>query len=231
MSRAALHSASGVELYTPGYIADAARAALGGTIDLDPASCALANKTIKATGYFTGGSVITDGLQTPWVGCFAPTSGGSTVFLNPPGGTLNRETYEPMPRDPETGKQASGGISAAAVWWQKLLLEYRAGHVRSAVYYCFRLDVLQTIQGKRFKGFEVPYVYPFCIFKKRPKHYTATGEGKSPTHACAVFFLPERAPGSYKFAIGRAKSAPGGFEGASVDRFQRAFAPLGTVRV
>lgn len=223
MSREALHSAGGVELYTPGYIADAARAALGGTIDLDPASCAFANKTIRATGYFTGGSVITDGLQTPWVGCFAPKRKGCTVFLNPPGGTLNRETYEPMPRD-ENGKQASGGISAAAVWWQKLLLEYRAGRVRSAVYYCFRLDVLQTIQGKRFKGFEPPHVYPFCIFKQRPKHYTEHGEGKSPTHAGAVFFLPERGGGA-----GGVSEVE--FRDAKVARFVSAFSPLGVVRV
>ncbi len=50
------------EWYTPSYIIEAARQVLG-SIDLDPASCALANQTVKAAKYFT---VDDDGLAQSW---------------------------------------------------------------------------------------------------------------------------------------------------------------------
>jgi hypothetical protein len=62
------------EHYTPRKYLDAARAVLGGTIDLDPASCAEANKTVRATTFFDADD---DGLTKEWVG---------TVWLNPPYG-------------------------------------------------------------------------------------------------------------------------------------------------
>lgn len=59
------------EWYTPGAYLDAARAAMGG-IDLDPASCAHANKTVRAATYFDRAA---DGLSRHWFG---------RVWLNPP---------------------------------------------------------------------------------------------------------------------------------------------------
>lgn len=53
-----------VEYYTPPEITSAARATLGG-IDLDPASCAIANKTVQASRYFTKED---DGLSQKWFG-------------------------------------------------------------------------------------------------------------------------------------------------------------------
>jgi hypothetical protein len=61
----------GDEYYTPPYIIAAARQVLG-TIDLDPASCALAQRVIQAEAYLTKAD---DGLSVPWYG---------TVWLNPP---------------------------------------------------------------------------------------------------------------------------------------------------
>ena len=59
------------EWYTPSKYIEAARAVMG-SIDLDPASCALANKTVQADTYYTKEN---NGLELPWYG---------NVWLNPP---------------------------------------------------------------------------------------------------------------------------------------------------
>jgi hypothetical protein len=53
-----------VEYYTPGEIIEPARRVMG-AIDLDPASSALANTTVRARRYFTKA---TDGLRQQWYG-------------------------------------------------------------------------------------------------------------------------------------------------------------------
>lgn len=53
-----------VEFYTPPEIVDAARRVMG-AIDLDPASCEVANRTVKAARYFTKED---DGLKQSWSG-------------------------------------------------------------------------------------------------------------------------------------------------------------------
>lgn len=63
--------------YTPAEVAEAARAALGGRIDLDPASCDIANRTIKAVEFYSLPDK--DGLVLPWYG---------RVFMNPPFGEI-----------------------------------------------------------------------------------------------------------------------------------------------
>ncbi len=57
--------------YTPRHIIDLARQALGG-IDLDPASCALADETVRASVFYDKHR---NGLAQPWFG---------KVWLNPP---------------------------------------------------------------------------------------------------------------------------------------------------
>ena len=63
---------------TPKKYVDAVRNFFGGKIDLDPASCKEANKTVKAKKYLDK-----DSLETDWHGC---------VFLNPPYGKLNGDS-------------------------------------------------------------------------------------------------------------------------------------------
>ncbi len=73
----AQHSSKSNEHYTPPEVCELARAALGGEIDLDPASCEQANTIVRARRYFTRRD---DGLSLPWT--------GENVFLNPPGDEL-----------------------------------------------------------------------------------------------------------------------------------------------
>lgn len=61
------------DFYTNRIVIDAARQALGG-IDLDPASCRLANSVVRASRYF---GALQDGLSQEWEG---------RVWLNPPFG-------------------------------------------------------------------------------------------------------------------------------------------------
>lgn len=70
----AVHSCDSSSWYTPPEIVDAAREALGGRIDLDPASCAVANKIVKADRFYSL-EAREDGLSIPWDG---------RIFLNPP---------------------------------------------------------------------------------------------------------------------------------------------------
>jgi DNA N-6-adenine-methyltransferase (Dam) len=64
-------SSESAEWFTPSVYIEAARRVMGG-IDLDPASCELANRTVKAAQFF---NVEENGLVREWFG---------KVFLNPP---------------------------------------------------------------------------------------------------------------------------------------------------
>lgn len=99
------------EWYTPAKYIEAARAVMGG-IDLDPASCALANETVQATRYYT---VDDDGLSKPWKG---------RVWLNPPFSASN------VLRGMEPGRTQK---SVIRVWIDKLIAEYTQGNINEAI--------------------------------------------------------------------------------------------------
>jgi hypothetical protein len=92
------------EWYTPAKYIEAARVIMGG-IDLDPASCELANQTVKATHYY---DQVMNGLMQPWYG---------KVWLNPPYGKVN-----PTPGSVRSYQQ---------LFVEKLLRE--ASHVEQAI--------------------------------------------------------------------------------------------------
>lgn len=94
----AITSSESNEWYTPARYIEAAREVLGG-IELDPASCAEAQETVKADRYFTLSKVSTgndardnltavqcDGLTTPWV--------ARSAFVNSPYGTRDGKSNQ-----------------------------------------------------------------------------------------------------------------------------------------
>jgi len=113
-ARQALHSSESNEWFTPSEYIGAARAVMGG-VDLDPASCALANETVQATTYYTKDE---DGLSREWVG---------RVWMNPPygkeGGESNQARWtRRLIESYETGEvsQAVFVVNAvtAAAWFE-----------------------------------------------------------------------------------------------------------------
>ena len=69
--RAAKAEAARNEWHSPAEVVEAARTTMGG-IDLDPASCEMANQIVRATTFYAARE---DGLARPWFG---------RVWLNPP---------------------------------------------------------------------------------------------------------------------------------------------------
>ena|SRR5260221_9060647 len=95
------------EWYTPARYIEAAREVLG-TIDLDPASCEIANRTVKATRYYTKQD---NGLAQPWYG---------NVWLNPPYGRVNPEL--------------KGSIRSLQKYFSlELLRRYQTGEIAQAI--------------------------------------------------------------------------------------------------
>ena len=73
----------GQRWYTPEAIVEAVRVALGGVIELDPASSADANAVVKAERFLDEEA---DGLAASW-------GGARTVFLNPPWATADKAAF------------------------------------------------------------------------------------------------------------------------------------------
>ena len=101
-SMALLTSHASEEWYTPAWVLELAREVLG-AIDLDPASCETANRTVRAHFFFTERD---DGLEREWWG---------RVWNNPP--------YGKFPN----------GDSKQGAWSRKAATEYEAGRVQEAL--------------------------------------------------------------------------------------------------
>jgi hypothetical protein len=208
------HASESVEHYTPALIVNAARLVLG-EIDLDPASCSLANEEIKAAAFYGPGSEFgEDGLAEPWLG---------RVFLNPPGG----RAPEGMPTR-----------SNAALWWGALAEAWRTGEVESAIFVGFTLEILRSAQALDVPQ---PLDFPLCVPSSRIAFdRPSLGGGiegdnagldtrrirvpsTQPTHANVIVFLPPTIEG--------AKPEPRTVLEDSVRRFVDAFTPIGRCKI
>lgn len=97
-----IHQSISNEWYTPKAYLDAVREVMG-EIDLDPATCELANQIVRAKYTYT---IDDDGIKQDWYG---------HVFLNPPYG------------------HEEGEGSNQARWSAKLISEYKLGRVEEAI--------------------------------------------------------------------------------------------------
>lgn len=201
------HLSESIEHYTPGYIVEAGRHVLGG-YDLDPFSSDEANGVVRASIYF---GVDDNGWLRRWYG---------RIFINPPGGLVDTFGRRVEKDCRETGScgLAPGHIHTAASSaqkraWFKLVEEYAAGRVRSAIFVCFSLELLQTTQVESTGS--IPLDFPICYPARRIGYIKPGGSvGKQPPHSSCIVFIPPRTGYS-----------------SSVGAFRRVFSPLGRVVV
>lgn len=167
---------------TPQQVIDLARLVLG-TIDLDPASDEEANRAVRASKIYTGAD---GGLHQPW---------GGRVFLNPPGGLLDPETYQQLPK----GVRPKGALSSAAVWWAKLEYCYRAqGSVSAAIFVAFNAEIMLNAQ----KFGPPPQNYPFCVPNKRIAYQSPAGEKSSSPSGCSMIVYLGDNPKLFRHTFG-----------------------------
>lgn len=163
-SAIAQHSSVSNEHYTPRTIIEVAREAMG-SIELDPASCELANReNVRALRYFTKED---DGLAKPW--------DAKRIFVNPPGGRLH-----------VGGKRTNR--SQAQAFWQKAVAEWLSDREKSIVFLGFTLELMRLSQwiGRDVDPWHVLH-FPFCVLRERTD-FLIESEGKlieqgDPTHA------------------------------------------------
>lgn len=191
------HSTENNEFATPLWLVEKARYVLGG-IDLDPASSHLVNREIGASKIFT---LTENGLLQPcWNG---------RVFLNCPGGLvdgLGRNVYRKTKLRHGCDRTGACGLppghshegvcSSQVVWWRALCKQWQLGHVTSAFFVGFSLELLQSCQDvEDHDAVPHPLDFPYCIPKKRIKFdlITPSGErvsGTQPTHSNVLVLLP-----------------------------------------
>lgn len=216
----ARHSSASNSHYTPPEIVAAARATLGGTIDLDPASCEKANAIVGAGRYF---SAEDNGFTKAWWG---------RVLLNPPGGRCDDHGRTVTLKGKGQGFIYADGspctrqaMAAAKLWWWKLANEYRRGRVEAAIFVAFSLELLQVTQCKAPVGLPLPLDFPICFPSSRVAYLHEEGEslviGGQPPHASCIVYLPPQGD--------RAGVLPA-VEAEGVERFREAFAGIGAVR-
>ena len=219
------HLSNSNEHHTPPMIVEAARKALG-TIDLDPASCVEANdQRVKAEKFY---SAEDNGFEKEWNG---------TIFLNPPGGHCDEHGVSVVRRAKEwccsdsCNHKHNGVVSSQKAWWQRLVLKWEMGKIKSAVFVGFSIEILQTTQVDSVG--QLPLEFPMCFPSRRIAYWKEVeaiddsdpmfAEAGSPPHASVLIFMPEMG-GERLLSSYMSKETH-----VSIQKFLDAFSPIGRV--
>ena len=160
MPNTVMQSSKSVEWYTPSKYVEAARNTMG-SIDLDPASCAFANRIVKANAFFSE-----RGLESQWFG---------NVFCNPPYG--RRDLYIN-----KKGEEATKGPSNQMLWSQKMIQSHKSGEIQQGIL----LVNAQTCE----RWFQPLWNYSICFTNHRIKFIDQNGEiQKQPAHGNAFIYF------------------------------------------
>lgn len=230
MRTLAQHSAKSVEHYTPSILVFkdgspdfallAAIRQLMGSIDCDPSSSFLAQKTVKAaTWYGWDGQTLIDGLSKPWAG---------NVLLNAPGG----RTSKLAPQLTSMHKTYS------CVWWGRLITDWLMGAIEQAVFIGFTLEILQRCQMYGTAALPNPAQFPMCLVKERicfdypentldglPLADSEVVSGGSPTHGNFITWLPPTPKENRANYVDWYRQDP--HVNMNAPRFRELFAPAG----
>lgn len=174
------HQSISNEHATPIDFLEAEHRVMGG-IDLDVASCAIANQQVKATSFFTKED---DGLSRNWYG---------RVHCNPPGGKL-RWDNEAMRWVPVPSK--GSGESSARVWWESMHKRWLGGQFEQGIFVGFNTNLLAIAPSI--------WEFPICMVTNeaatsfvsggRIKYEVIEEDGirgsKAPPHASFFVYLP-----------------------------------------
>ena len=162
----AQHSSATNEHPTPAHVVELARRVLG-MIDLDPASCAEFNETVKARAWYGP----THPLEYLREGLAPSIDWRGRVFCNPPGGTLKDR------RDVSRW----GTKSSACAWWRKLT-ECASRDLTEAVFIGFTLELLRSAQSPG----QWPHPFDFTVCVPRERLCFC---GDDPTHANVIVYV------------------------------------------
>lgn len=213
MASNAKHSAASVEHYSPPDVMQRARDLLRG-IELDVASCELANRTVRAERFFTRED---DALTKEWR--------ARTAFANPPGGK-------------------DGSDSLAKLFWQKFVTSWARGDFESGVFLFFSIEAFQTTQVDPVGPLplKLPFCVPArrleflrateALPTRQEALFADVAEpvlegvepGDSPTHANAIVYLPSAHDW---LPIGGGEAAHAVFRRRDLSRFATFFLEVG----
>lgn len=183
------HLSESTEHFTPIRVVEAARATLG-SIDLDPATTEHGNEhRVRAASVFREE---TNGFVRPWKGrVFLNPPGGScdengvSVRRVQKKWSCRHTTWEhhagtlAMLQEAQHSQSAldafateipcthvhTGVRSSQKAWWQKLVTEWEAGRVTSALFVGFSVEILQTTQVDPVG--QLPLEFPICVPSRR----------------------------------------------------------------
>lgn len=224
--KVAVHSSESAEHYSPPAVVALAYRVLG-DVDLDPASCEAANSYIEASRYFDARD---DGLHRDWYG---------RVFLNPPGGLVDRDGRPVYPKTKSRagcsttgacglapGHVHKGVTSSAKAWWFKFMREVFAGRVSGGLFVGFSTELLRTAQGGAPEADWVsgaplpsPLDFPLLVPRKRLRFLSPRGGklavGRAPTLPNFLSYVGPSGPGLAAF---EAEDSPDGLGKVVVPR-------------